>query len=235
MVNKIIIFTDGSSRGNPGPGGWGAIINENDKVVELGGGEKLTTNNRMELLGAINALKTLQKTKKEIILNTDSSYLINGITKWVYSWQKKNWKNSFKEDVANKDLWEKLIEVSKNKKIKWNHVDGHSGISGNERCDEIATAFADNEKIKLFLGKKLDYKINLKDLVGLDIKKTHSKNKNKKMPAYSYLSLVDGVFKKHKTWAECEKRVKGIKGGVKYKKAGNELEEKQIMTEWGLK
>ena len=116
MVNKIIIFTDGSSRGNPGPGGWGAIINENDKVVELGGGEKLTTNNRMELLGAINALKTLQKTKKEIILNTDSSYLINGITKWVYSWQKKNWKNSFKEDVANKDLWEKLIEVSKIKK-----------------------------------------------------------------------------------------------------------------------
>jgi ribonuclease HI len=235
MINKIIIFTDGSSRGNPGPGGWGAIINEDDKVVELGGGEKLTTNNRMELLGAINALKTLQKIKKEIILNTDSSYLINGITKWVYIWQKKNWKNSFKEDVANKDLWEKLIAVSKNKKIKWNHVSGHSGVLGNERCDEIATAFADNKKSILFKGKKSDYKINFKDLVGLSAEKTHSKNKNQKIPAYSYLSLVDGVFKKHKTWAECEKRVKGIKGGVKYKKAGNELEEKQIMAEWGVK
>jgi len=235
MNKKIIIFTDGSSRGNPGPGGWGAIINDDEKVVELGGREKMTTNNRMELLGAIKVLETIGKTKKEILLNTDSSYLINGITKWVYTWQKKGWKNSEKEDVSNRDLWEELIKVSKGVSIKWSYVGGHSGIPGNERCDEIATSFADNIKPALFKGKKFDYKINLANLTGSGIRKLSSYSKNKKVEAYSYLSLVDGVLKKHKTWAECEKRVKGVKGGVKYKKAISKEDEKQIMAEWGCK
>ena len=235
MINKIVIFTDGSSRGNPGPGGWGAIINDDDKVVELGGREKMTTNNRMEILGAIKALESIVETKKEIILNTDSSYLINGITKWVYGWQKKGWKNSEKEEVANRDLWEELISASKNKKIKWNYVSGHSGVPGNERCDEIATSFADKKKLDLFKGKKSSYEINLVDLSGSGIKKVSSVNKNSKMPAYSYLSLVNGVLRKHKTWTECEKMVKGVKGGVKYKKAISEEDEWRIMTEWGLK
>ena len=235
MKEKITIFTDGSSRGNPGPGGWGAIICENNKVTELGGRENLTTNNRMELFGAIKALSLIKSDDGEIVLNTDSSYLINGITKWVCGWQKKCWKTSLKEGVVNRDLWEKLIGVSENKKIKWNYVSGHSGVPGNERCDEIATAFADNKKPELFEGKKNSYKVDLADLAGSSIKKTSSGSKKNKSVAYSYLSLVDGVLRKHKTWADCEKRVKGVKGGVKYKKAISEEDESQIMAEWGQK
>ena len=235
----IIIFSDGSSRGNPGPGGWGSIVSDGEKVTELGGREGHTTNNRMELLGAINALNEVQSPKSkaeskfnevEIILNTDSSYVINGITKWVYGWQKNNWRTSEKTDVVNRDLWEKLIEVSKNKDIKWNYVGGHIGVPGNERCDEIATSFADNADLKLYKGKFSDYEYDLNDVNGSSIKtKKKSSNKGK---AYSYLSLVHGVLKIDKTWAECEKRVKGVKGDVKFKKATSSEEEKEIIKEW---
>ncbi len=242
MKKDIIIFSDGSSRGNPGPGGWGAIVSYGDEIVELGGGEKHTTNNRMELLGAINGLSLLKNTKDDpsqiksqfdgagIILNTDSFYVINGITKWVYGWQKNGWKNSTKDDVVNRDLWEELIKVSSGKKIKWNYVGGHIGVSCNERCDEIATSFADNKKIKLFKGKLSDYGFDLSDTKGCGMKKkTKSKNK---MPAYSYVSSVNGNLQIDKTWAECEKRVKGVKGDVKFKKAGSPEEEKEILKEW---
>ncbi|MFA5934409.1 MAG: ribonuclease HI [Candidatus Paceibacterota bacterium] len=230
MNNKTIIFTDGSSRGNPGPGGWGAIVATSDgKVKELGGGEKHTTNNRMELMGAISALSILDN-NDSIILNTDSSYVINGITKWVYGWQKNGWKNSMKEDVVNRDLWEKLIEVSKDKDIKWNYVGGHVGIPGNERCDEIATMFADGKRIELFHGKKTDYEVDLLNTAG-DGEKKKTKKKSG-ATAYSYLSLVEGKLQKHKTWPECEKRVKGVKGNVKFKKSVSEEDEKEIMREW---
>ena len=230
MPEKIIIFCDGSSRGNPGPGGWGAIVSAGEKVTELGGSEKHTTNNKMELSGAINALNHLKKEKGEIILNTDSSYVINGITKWIYGWQKNNWKTSTKEDVVNKDLWEKLIKASAGKKIKWNYVGGHIGVPGNERCDEIATSFADGKKPDLFKGKLSDYEYDLSLTKGSSIK-VSKKSKNKS-PAYSYLSLVNGKFNVDKTWAECEKRVKGIKGNVKFKKATSFDDEKEIMKEW---
>ena len=233
MSEKTIIFCDGSSRGNPGPSGWGAIVALGEKVLELGGGEKHTTNNRMELLGAINALQCVGKKSDEIILNTDSSYVINGITKWVYGWQKNGWKTSTKEDVINKDLWELLIKISKGKKIQWNHVAGHAGVEGNERCDVIATSFADGEKIELFKGKISDYEHDLFKTKGNGVK-VSKKSKNK-LPAYSYLSLVHGVFHIDKTWAECEKRVKGIKGNVKFKKATSAEDEKEIMKEWGMK
>lgn len=235
MKNEVIIFSDGSSRGNPGPGGWGAIVLFDGKVVELGGRENHTTNNRMELKGAIKALTLLVGlTSKlgEIVVNTDSSYVINGITKWVYGWQKNGWKNSEKEDVVNKDLWQELIKASSDKKIKWNYVGGHIGVAGNERCDEIATSFADNLDIKLYKGLKSNYDIDLSETKGCEIKK--KKKSSSKGPAYSYLSLVNGVLKIDKTWAECEKRVKGIKGNVKYKKACSEDNEKEIIKEWGI-
>jgi ribonuclease HI len=231
MENKTIIFSDGSSRGNPGPGGWGSIVFSNGKVKELGGREDNTTNNRMELTASISALSNIN-TKQNIVLNTDSSYVINGITKWVYGWQKNGWKNVMKEEVSNRDLWEKLIEVSGGKDIEWNYVGGHVGISGNERCDEIATSFADNKKVELFNGDISEYKIDLLDLEGSKEKKKTKSKKN--FPAYSYISLVNGVFKKHKTWAECEKEVKGIKGKVKFKKTESEEDEKNIMKEWGV-
>ncbi len=230
MDKHTIIFSDGSSRGNPGPGGWGAIIKLSDgQVKEIGASEKHTTNNRMELSGAIYTLKTLKENNDEIILNTDSSYVINGITKWVYGWQKNNWKTAKKEEVVNRDLWEELIKVSRGKKITWNYVGGHIGVPGNDRCDVIATSFADVELPELYNGHISDYTHDLTDTKGNKIKK--ASKSNSKIAAYSYLSKVGGLIKIHKTWAECEKRVKGVKN-TKFKKAISQEHEKEIIKEW---
>ncbi len=231
-MNKTILFSDGSAKGNPGQGGWGAIVCADEKVIELGGREAHTTNNRMELTAAIKSLSLIKKDGADIILNTDSAYVVNGITKWVYGWQKNNWKTSEKEPVVNKDLWEELIKVSSGKKIEWNQIGGHIGVPGNERCDEIATSFADNVAMKLFNGKFSVYKYDLSDIKGSGIKK--KAKKQNKMSAYSYLSLVHGVLKIDKTWAECEKRVKGVKGDVKFKKSVSAEDEKEIMKGWRI-
>lgn len=153
---KTIIYTDGSSRGNPGPGGWGAIVIFEDKVQELGGREEMTTNNRMELKGAIEALRTVTSADS-IVVYSDSQYVIKGITEWISGWQAKGWRNSQKKPVLNRDLWEELLEATEGKSIDWKYVAGHSNVVGNERCDEIATLFADNEKITLFKGPKSSY------------------------------------------------------------------------------
>jgi ribonuclease HI len=233
MKTDTIIFCDGSSLGNPGPGGWGAIVSENGNVLELGGGERHTTNNKTELLAAINALKHIKDPKKDISVHTDSSYVINGMTKWIYGWQRNNWITSGKEPVSNRELWEELIKLSKGKKIKWTYVRGHAGIPGNERCDEIAVSYAEEKPVKLFKEKVSKYDIDLLNTRSSSgLKSKRSKNKG---PAYSYLSLVNGKFKKHGTWAECEKAVKGIKGGVRFKKAVSAEDEKEIMREWGIK
>jgi ribonuclease HI len=233
MKKEIIIFSDGSSKGNPGPGGWGAIVLSGGIVTEIGGREEHTTNNRMELLGVISALELVKNSKNEIFVNTDSSYVINGITKWVHGWQKNNWKTKTKEDVLNKDLWKWLLIAISDKKITWRYVGGHIGVPGNERCDVIATANADGVNIELFHGKYDRYELDLTDTIG---NKTKKKSKsNSKLPAYSYLSLVNGVFHKDSTWAACEKRVKGIKGNVKFKKSISADDEKEIMKEWGIK
>jgi len=176
-----IIFTDGSSRGNPGQGGFAAIIiapqnrdlqqtTNNLQLIEIGGREEHTTNNRMEVTAAIKALETLKGLtlnlgKSRTLVYSDSSYLINGITKWIYGWQKNGWKTKTKQPVENQDLWEKLIIVTANKKIDWKIINGHVGVTGNERCDEIATAFADNSKPKLYNGPIEKYPIkNILDI-----------------------------------------------------------------------
>ena len=239
MKKEIIIFTDGASKGNPGPGGYGAIIVlPSGKVVELGGGEAHTTNNRMELSAVLFALKEISKNKESIVFYTDSKYLIGGITGWVYGWQKNNWKKKetlpdgqIKEsDVLNQDLWKELVKLTAGKKIKWNYVGGHIGVAGNERCDEIADSFATSQKISLYKGPLAKYAVNIHEL-GHDEEKKKIKS-NKSAKAYSYLSLVNGILKIDKTWPECEKRVKGQKG-VKYKKAISEIEEKEIIRSWG--
>ena len=159
--NKIIIYTDGAARGNPGLAGWGAIIMNyelgitNYKTKELGGASKHATNNQMELTAPIEALKYLQKNcvRQDLTQNleifSDSKYVILGITEWIFSWQKKNWRNAAKKPVLNKELWKKLYKLSQIFKIKWTYVEGHSGHKWNERADEIATNFADGIKIKL--------------------------------------------------------------------------------------
>jgi len=238
---RITIYCDGSSIGNPGPGAWGAVVMYHDsesnvsdvliKIVELGGAEKPTTNNRMELMAAIESLRFVAFLKRttsnfEIDIHTDSTYLIKGITKWVLNWQKNNWKTSLKEDVINRDLWEELIKLSNTKKISWHHVKGHSGVALNERVDEIANGLARGEKIKLFHGTSEMYTA----LREVSPKKAKG-NKGNKGKAYSYLSMVNGQIMTHKTWAECENIVKG-ESGAKFKKARSLEEEKEIISSW---
>jgi len=228
--DKIIIFTDGASRGNPGPGGYGAIIANlaENHVWELGGREDKTTNNRMELLAVIESLKRVREAKSKIEIHTDSSYLINGITKWIKGWQNNDWKTKEKKDVLNKDLWQKLSHEIEDKKIDWKHVSGHAGVAGNERADKIATEFADKIMPKLYRGKLEDYTQDILNLT--KTRAASSKSSGRKGAAYSYISEIDGVIVRHKTWGECEARVKGRK--ARFKKALTEEEEKQIVKEF---
>ena len=240
----IIIYTDGSSRGNPGPGGWGAIVATKEIVTEIGKGDKHTTNNKMELTAAIKSLELARDLGNTfaIDMRADSRYVINGITKWIFGWQKNGWKNSQKEEVANRDLWEALAEAvadlqMSGSKILWNYTPGHSGIAGNDRADEIATKCADKENVNFFKGSRREYSIDLTPQMGeeklLIAKKTKSKTKSKGK-AYSYVSLVNGKFMKHTTWAECEQRVKGVPN-VKFKKTLNAKDESETMLLWGNK
>jgi ribonuclease HI len=154
-----IIFTDGSSRGNPGKGGWGAIVATPERVEEIGGREEMTTNNRMELTAAIEAIRKVSSKTK---IYTDAEYVKKGITLWVKSWQKNGWRTAAKKPVLNSDLWQKLIEVTEGKDIEWILVRGHGDTAGNNRCDEIATTFADNEPTSLYSGSRAGYDIDLK-------------------------------------------------------------------------
>lgn len=166
-MNTVTIFTDGAARGNPGPGGFGAIVIADEKVTELGGREAHTTNNRMELMGVIAALEYIsEREAKNITLYADSNYVVLGITEWAARWQSNGWKTANKKRVENQDLWKRLLFAAEGKKIEWKRIDGHKGIAGNERCDEIATAFADGEKTHLYSGILENYRIrNILDAV----------------------------------------------------------------------
>ncbi len=153
---KTIIFTDGSSRGNPGPGGWGTVVISDMTVAELGGREEMTTNNRMEMLAVIKGLKEAN-IEDNIIVYSDSQYVIKGITEWIHGWIKKGWRNSQKKAVLNRDLWEELLKACQGKEIVWQYVKGHDDNAGNIRCDEIATRFADGEKMALYKGPREKY------------------------------------------------------------------------------
>jgi ribonuclease HI len=152
---KIIIYTDGAARGNPGPAGWGVVLIKGKKVFEMGGASKHATNNQMELTAPIEALKYLRKNlarqdlAERIDIFSDSKYVILGITEWIFNWQKNNWRNAAKKPVLNKELWEELYKLSQQFKIKWTYVEGHMGNKYNERADEIATNFANGIKMKL--------------------------------------------------------------------------------------
>jgi len=230
MTTKAIIYTDGSSRGNPGAGGWGTIISFDGVVVELGGSEKVTTNNRMELLAVISALEYMTGKNKENIVHTDSSYVLNGATRWIQGWKNNNWQTQAKQDVLNKDLWLRMDEVLKKVRTSWVLVPGHAGVPANERCDEIATSFADNEVTPLYSGDEKDYPVDLSmSADAFAEKKTAKKSGTGK--AYSYVSMINGKIETHKAWAECEARVKGV-GGAKFKKVFSKEEEGQLFEQW---
>ena len=136
---KYKIYTDGACTGNPGPGGWGAVIfDQDDKQKNISGSEKNTTNNRMELLAAIMSLKKI-KTNSEVVIFTDSTYVKNGITEWMKNWKKNGWKNSNKKPVKNKDLWLKLDKLCEANSVSWKWVKGHSTNEFNNLADELAT------------------------------------------------------------------------------------------------
>jgi len=135
----VTIYTDGACSGNPGPGGWGAVLISGDKEKDLKGGEPETTNNRMELMGAIEALRALKKPCK-VDLYTDSTYVRKGITEWIHSWKKNGWKTADKKPVKNADLWQELEEAEKKHDVTWHWVKGHNGHPLNERADELARA-----------------------------------------------------------------------------------------------
>ncbi len=137
QIKKIIIYTDGACSGNPGKGGYAAVIKYNDRTKTISGYSKLTTNNRMEITAALAALTELKEACC-VELYTDSSYLIGGITKWAEKWQKTGWKNAAKQSVKNKDLWKKLIDQNLRHKVEWKKVKGHAGDKYNEICDNLA-------------------------------------------------------------------------------------------------
>jgi ribonuclease HI len=144
---EVEIFTDGACKGNPGPGGWGALIRSGARELELSGGEPLTTNNRMELMAAIRALQALKKPCR-VRLHTDSIYVRDGIMKWIHGWMRNGWRTSDKKPVKNAELWQELLAATKAHRIEWKWVKGHSGHPENDRVDALACAEA--EKLRGF-------------------------------------------------------------------------------------
>jgi ribonuclease HI len=138
----VEIFTDGACRGNPGPGGWAALLRAGDKEREISGGEPLTTNNRMELMAAIEALNALKKPCR-VELHTDSNYVRDGITKWIHGWRRNGWRTADKKPVKNAELWQALDEQVQRHTVSWRWVRGHAGDPGNERADQLANMGVD--------------------------------------------------------------------------------------------
>ena len=136
-MTEVVIYTDGACSGNPGPGGWGVVLRWNGTEKELHGGDPQTTNNRMELTAAIQALEALNRPSR-VQLHTDSTYLLDGITKWIAGWQRNGWRTSARQPVKNEDLWRRLVQAMNGHEVRWLWVKGHAGDEGNERADALA-------------------------------------------------------------------------------------------------
>lgn len=232
--NETLIFTDGASKGNPGSSGWGALIVRADgHVIELGGGHLLATNNQMELLAVMQALRYVASLPGRIQLCSDSAYVLDGIQKWLPSWRRSNWLTKAGTPVANQTLWQQLDALVQQKQrtspITWIHLPGHAGIPGNERADQIAEGFAAQKPVELFNGSLTDYSFDPYNITP-DLRKLAAK-KQRNQKAYSYLSMVDGKIERHSTWPECQARVHG-KSGAKFKKTLDPIDEAETMQMW---
>ena len=240
--DPTLVFTDGAAKGNPGPGGWGAIIVMSDDTVrELGGGSPHTTNNKMELSGAIAALAQVADRPDLVAVYTDSTYLIQGITKWVWGWRRNGWRTAAGGEVLNRELWQRLFDLvgaRPPKSLEWRWVRGHVGTPGNERADEIAVAFALQKPANLYRGPLTGYSVDIHTvpentaLPKRDVSSTGTKAASK-AAAYSYVSVVDGVPMRHTSWAECERRVRG-QSNARFKKATSAADEAAILRGWGV-
>lgn len=238
MKSILTIYTDGASRGNPGPGGWGAVILVDGYVMEIAGSAKNATNNQMELQAVLETLSDsgARAHKGEVMVYSDSSYVVKGLTSWVYGWDKKGWVTMAKTPVENKAIWQNLLVLLKEygSRLSIEKVKGHAGDLYNERCDELAVAAALGKKETYFKGSQKDYDKFLVE-IGTTVKKVSPKKKKKDTgPAYSYVSFVNGKVYADKTWKECETRVKGTKG-AKYQKVFSKAEETSLVQDYTLK
>jgi ribonuclease HI len=242
-MKTLTIYTDGASRGNPGPGGWGAVVLVDGYAMELAGAAKKATNNQMELEAVISVLSDsgAKAHKGPVVVHSDSAYVINGLTSWMYGWEKKGWVTMAKTPVENKAMWVMALELAKEygDRLTFTKVSGHAGDLYNERCDELAVAAALNKKETHFKGSQKDYDAFLKE-IGTTAKKAPPAGGSKKKkstatgPAYAYVSTVGGKVYSDKTWAACEARVKGKKG-AKYKKVFSKAEETSLVQDYTLK
>jgi ribonuclease HI len=193
----------------------------------------------MELTGPIEALTHLRTTTGRVAVYTDSTYVIRGISEWIPNWQRRGWRTMDGKEVLNRELWERLWGLVQDRAggVEWNYVRGHSGIPGNERVDEIANAFATQNDPRLYDGPIADYPVPILDIPDDTGAPKGSWNKpstagsNKK--PFSYVSVVDGVARRHSTWTDCEQRVKG-RSGARFKKAMSAADEAAILKAWGV-
>ncbi|HEX4799193.1 MAG TPA: ribonuclease H [Candidatus Paceibacterota bacterium] len=227
-MEHILVFTDGAAKGNPGPGGYGAIIVRQGKVSELGGRAKHTTNNEMELRAVVVALTHIGNTSNVVMLYTDSKYVVEGAQKWVYGWMKNGWRTKGDTDVLHKALWQELTVLLKNTRVEWHKIPGHSGVVGNTRADAIASSFGKGESPILYSGRITQYPYDITSLAYEEaVAQSRSEARKRQVQkAYSYVSEVDGVVQVHATWLECEARVRGKR--ARFKKALNAEEEREI-------
>jgi ribonuclease HI len=233
VKDKILIFTDGAAKGNPGRGGFGVVISYDGKVIEKGGFKEHTTNNEMELKAVVEALKEIAPQKRLVEIYTDSKYVVEGAKGWVFGWAKNGWQTKAKTDVLNKELWQELLPLLGKVEIVWHKVPGHVGIVGNERADVIASDFADHGIFNLYSGSLENYGFSIHD-TSYDESKAQDRSdarKRQAQKAYSYVSLLDGVVLTHQTWSECEARVKGKKG-TRFKKSLDATNEQAIIKDF---
>lgn len=241
----ILVFTDGACSGNPGPGGWGVIIVTPDgEVTELGGHEPETTNNRMELTAVGKALRHLERTPGPLHIHTDSTYVIQGITRWAFGWSRRGWKTADGGEVANAAYWKRLMALLAQRKeslppeaaaVEWRYVRGHAGVPGNERVDVIAVCFSRGKRVDLYSGPLQGYGVAVHDVPeNMDLPEEKPRQREGASKAFSYLSEVGRTVKRHSTWAACERRVKGVPG-ARFKKTRSAAEEAQVLEEWGVR
>lgn len=210
-MDTIDIITDGACSGNPGRGGWAAIVITDNTHHEYSGTADTTTNNRMEMMAAITGL-THAPTQGAIRVFTDSQYLINGITKWVHTWQRNNWRTRENQPVENQDLWEQLIAVT-SARVTWHYVRGHNGHVLNERANTLAQQQA---------GSVARSSV------------THSPAGSTTTGFPCYISYVNGTLSRHATWEACQRAVHGV-SHAKFKKVANQQQLDAQLTQWGIR
>ena len=197
----------------------------------------MTTNNEMELMAALVGFETVfgKKSNEKIHVFSDSVYFLRGISQWVHGWKKRGWLTAEGQSVANQEIWQQLTAVVEphRKRLTWNFVRGHVGIPGNERCDEIAVGYSKQGFVDLYQGDESNYDHDI-FLLPADLTIPEIKSPSEPKIAFSYLSLIGSEVIRHKTWSDCEQRVKG-RSGAKFKKAMSQEDESKILTSWGLK